>query len=210
MTYYSDATSGSFPPHRNNGWDRTRQMWRSSSIPVTTAFIGICVAVAVIEFLFPQVGIDLLFFPPLAFDEPYRFVTSAFLHGGIMHLLLNMYALWMLGMALEQRLGRWRYIGLLVVSAICGNLAVYAYSWLSGNWAVAAVGASGAVFGLFGAMLLLARGSSNFRGIFVLLVVNLMMSFMIPQISWESHVGGLMGGLVFTALFCGRKYRSRY
>ncbi|MFC5369314.1 rhomboid family intramembrane serine protease [Arcanobacterium bovis] len=210
MTYYSDATSGSFPPDRNNGWEKGRRMWRSSSIPVTMVFIGICVAIALVELVIPQLEVELLFFPPLAIDQPYRFITSAFLHGGVAHLLFNMYALWMLGMALEPALGVWRYVGLLVVSAVSGNLAVYSYAWLTGYWGVAAVGASGAVFGLFGAMLLLARGSSNFRSILVLLAVNLMMSFMIPQISWESHVGGLLGGLVFTALFCSRKYRSRY
>ncbi|WP_124054496.1 rhomboid family intramembrane serine protease [Arcanobacterium ihumii] len=208
MTNFSDATSSNFTPREPNA-GRIHQMWRSSSHPITTVLIVICVLFAVIDFVFPEFGYALLFFPPLAGVEPYRFLTSAFLHSGVFHLLFNMYALWLLGLALEVTLGKWRYLGLFLFSAIAGNAAVYVYAWLTGYWTIAAVGASGAVFGLFGAMLLLVRGSSNFRGILVLLGINLAMGFVVPNISWESHVGGLLGGLLFTLIFCSGKLPQR-
>ncbi len=186
---------------------------RRRPIPiVTTAIIVLCVALAIVDRLQPQVGVELLFYRPLAFDEEYRFVTSAFLHGGFWHLVFNMYALWLLGSILEPALGKIRFFVLYVLSAIGGNAAIVVLSNLTGAWNIAAVGASGAIFGLFGALLVVSRGfNRNSAGLFAVIAINLALGFVIPGISWESHIGGLLTGLALTYLWLtfARKFRGK-
>lgn len=163
--------------------------------PVTAVLIVLCGIMALVERMQPQVGVELMFYPPLAQAQPYRFITSAFLHSGFWHLVLNMYALWLLGRVLEPALGWARYLGLYLLSAIAGNAAVYVVANLTGGWNVGAVGASGAIFGLFGALMIMYRKiNANMSGILIILGINLVYGFMMPGISWESHVGGLLVG----------------
>ncbi|WHU60495.1 rhomboid family intramembrane serine protease [Trueperella pyogenes] len=172
---------------------------RTTRNPVTIGLIVICGLAAIVGRVQPQVAAELSFYPPLASAQPYRFITSAFLHGGFWHLVLNMYALWLLGRSLEPVLGRWRFLVLYVVSAVAGNTAVFFLAALTGGWNIGAVGASGAIFGLFGALIVLSRRvRANMTGILVLLGLNLIFGFVMPGISWESHVGGLLAGAVLT------------
>lgn len=141
--------------------------------------------------------------PPPPFGDPvigvaageyYRLLTSAFLHGGIVHLLLNMYALYLFGPQLEAALGRLRFIVLYVVSALGGSALSYAFA----SPVQPSLGASGAVFGLLGAYLVINRrlGRDN-TGVLMLLAINLAYGFLVPNIDWRAHVGGLVtGGLV--------------
>lgn len=124
----------------------------------------------------------------------YRMVTSMFLHGGVMHILFNMVSLWWIGGPLEAALGRARYITLYFVSGLAGS----ALSYLLAGPQQPSLGASGAIFGLFGATaVLMRRLNYDMRPVIGLLVVNLIISFSPGfNIAWQAHVGGLIGGVV--------------
>ncbi len=124
-------------------------------------------------------------------DQWYRLLTSGFLHGGITHILFNMVALYFTGPALERLLGPTRFLGLYLLSLLGGSVLVY----LLTPPGQATLGASGAIFGLFGASFVLARKLNlDVRGIIGLIVVNLVITFIAPGISWQGHVGGLLTG----------------
>ncbi|MCK1794561.1 rhomboid family intramembrane serine protease [Streptomyces sp. XM4193] len=124
----------------------------------------------------------------------YRLVTSAFLHQEFWHIGFNMMALWFLGPPLEQALGRLRFITLYLLSALGGNVLTY---WLMAQ-NVLSLGASGAIFGLFGATaVLMRRMRSDMRPIAVLLGINLVITFLPGlNIAWQAHLGGLIVGAV--------------
>jgi membrane associated rhomboid family serine protease len=130
--------------------------------------------------------------PEIANGDWWRVVTSGFLHAGFLHLLLNMYVLWIAGSILEPAVGTPRFLGIYFVSLIAGSLGA-----LIVDPNTVTVGASGAIFGLMAAVLVVARGrgveqiASQF-GLFI--VLNLVLTFSIPGISIGGHVGGLIGG----------------
>ncbi|MEV4480247.1 rhomboid family intramembrane serine protease [Micromonospora coxensis] len=123
--------------------------------------------------------------------EWYRLVTAMFLHYGLVHLLLNMWALWVLGRDLEALLGPLRFLALYLVAGLGGNVAAYLFS--SPNSASA--GASTAIFGLFAAVFVLMRRlGRDTSAIVPILVINLIFTFTVPGISIPGHVGGLVTG----------------
>ena len=132
-----------------------------------------------------------LFGPFVAEGDWWRLITSAFLHANILHIGMNMLVLWIIGPALEEYLGHGRYALLYLVSGLAGAAGALVWSPLS-----PAVGASGAIWGIMGAALLL-----EWRRIYVfggqamgLVVFNLLFTFLIPGISVGGHIGGLIGG----------------
>ncbi len=135
----------------------------------------------------------------VANGEWYRLITSAFLHStSPLHILFNMWALVVVGPSLEQALGRLRFIAVYLMSALGGSVLFY----LIGPPTEAALGASGAIFGLFGAWFVVARRLRlDARGIVVLIAINLVISFTIPYIAWQAHVGGLVTGAALTAAY---------
>lgn len=127
----------------------------------------------------------------------YRLITAAFLHGGVMHLLFNALALYILGQQVETVLGHARYAALWVLSALGGSVLslLLAREELS-------VGASGAIFGLFGAVFVIGRRLQlDTRFVIGLLAVNLLITFLVPNISWTGHIGGLATGLLLAAVY---------
>ena len=121
----------------------------------------------------------------------WRVLTAAFEHVGVLHLALNMLALLIFGSEMERGLGRWRYLGLYVVSILGGALGIQLFS---GSQTPVA-GASTAIFGLMGAMaVLLLVGRQRVRDAVNLVVINVLISFLIPHVSWVGHIGGLIGG----------------
>ena len=133
----------------------------------------------------------------VADGEWYRMITSAFLHGSLIHLGFNMLMLWWFGQALESMLGRARFLGVYFVSALAGSAGALL---LSGEF-VPTVGASGAVFGILGAGVVLERKQINVFGggaLFVV-VLNLAFTFLVPNISIGGHIGGLIGGMLAMA-----------
>jgi membrane associated rhomboid family serine protease len=146
-------------------------------------------------------AVDLVRYPDgtvhgIATGEFYRLVTADFLHYGLLHLGLNMYALWLLGRECERLLGRWRFAALYLLAGIGGAVAVY---WFSPHSLT--VGASGSVFGLMGALFFFFRRLNlDVRGLVGLLVLNLVITVSVRQISFWGHIGGLVVGAVLGAI----------
>jgi membrane associated rhomboid family serine protease len=164
-----------------------------SATPVITYVL---IAINVLMFVLQTASVDVqrqlvLWSPGVADGELYRLVTSAFLHYGVMHLLFNMWALYVVGAPLEMWLGRLRFGALYALSALGGSVLVYLLSPLG----AATAGASGAVFGLFGAIFVVGkRLNLDVRWVVALIAINLVITFVIPGISWQGHVGGLVTG----------------
>ena len=175
---------------------------------VTLAIIVIAVAVWLLQQVSSQVTRELAFVPVLGSSEPWRFLTAAFAHAPRqpLHILFNMYALWQIGQYLEPMLGRIRFAILYLVSAFGGSVG---YLLLASppalpltqagidhsNWVVSMVGASGAVFGLFGALLVLNRHLGRSSGpMFGVLAINAVLGFVVPGIAWQAHLGGVLTG----------------
>lgn len=145
---------------------------------------------------------DLSLIPFLAAAEPWRLLTSAFLHYGLFHLVMNMLALLVLGVDLERYLGRVRFVALYLVSALFGGAAVALFA----NPLSQTVGASGGVFGLLGAAAVVIRfNRGDLRPLISVLVINGVIS-LLPGISLLGHLGGLVGGgLAATLLVAARR-----
>ena len=128
--------------------------------------------------------------------EDWRLVTAAFLHIGVLHLVLNMLALLVFGSELERQLGRWRYLAVYVVSLLGGAVALQ----LFGEPGRPVAGASAAIYGLLGglAVVMLAR-REDLRGLLTLLAINVLISFL-PGVSLLGHLGGLVAGFLATGL----------
>jgi membrane associated rhomboid family serine protease len=128
----------------------------------------------------------------------WRLITSAFLHGSVLHLLFNMYALYLFGPFVERALGTARFVIAYVTAAMAGSIAVY----LLASPTTVTIGASGAVFGLFGmALLLLLKAKQDVRTLLVLLAINAVISVAGPDISWEGHLGGFVAGVALGTAF---------
>lgn len=170
---------------------------------LTFGILAVTVAVFVLQRLSPVVT-ELLWFSPIqGQSEPWRFVSSALVHGNFLHIGLNMYALYIIGQFLEPALGRARFLTLYALGALGGSVAILLLaSPDSRTWITATVGASGAVFALFGALFVIQRqlGRST-SGLLVLLAINAAIPFLYPNISWQGHLGGLVAGLAAGAVF---------
>jgi membrane associated rhomboid family serine protease len=131
-------------------------------------------------------------------SEYYRMVTSAFTHIGPLHLIVNMIALYMLGPLLERLLGWWRFLAVYLVAALGGSVAVLLFDDRGG------AGASGAIFGLFAAMLLMSRVSGfDPRPLVITVALNFIITFSVPGISKMAHIGGFVVGGVATLAILG-------
>jgi len=193
----------------------------AAGLSVTNVLIAICVVVYVIGVAMSGAGsvisgatekvlIQQGALEPfrVAGGQYWRLMTNAFLHFGIIHLALNMYALFIIGNVVEAELGRIRYLALFVVTGWFASSIAY---WLTpplvavqgGLTLQVSAGASGAIFGLFGAFLAynyrrrhLAFYANRMRQMLMLIVLNMVFTFTIPGISWQAHVGGLIAGLI--------------
>lgn len=181
----------------------------ADSNAVTIGLIGINVAVfllvgaltpgALTRGFVTPVHVDFAFIGTfVAQGEYYRALTSGFLHYGPIHLALNMYALWLFGPELERLYGRSRFIAIYVVATLGGS----ALEYVIGNPAAVGAGASGAVFGLFGAYFITARKiGMQTGGLVALIAFNLAFGFIVPNIGWQAHIGGLIAGSALAASF---------
>jgi len=134
----------------------------------------------------------------VAVGEFYRLFTAAFLHAGVLHLAMNMFALAQLGPVLESALGRVRFLTLYVLAALGGSTL----SFLVSDRGALGVGASGAIFGMFGAYYIVVRRlGGETTSILVLLGINLVITFSIPIIDWRAHIGGLVVGALVAVAF---------
>lgn len=179
---------------------RTRTGGWASGIPGSWGIIGICTAVWMLQWLIRlgtpyDLASILGYAPVLTASEPWRMLTSGFVHAmpQPLHLLLNMYTLYLFGRMLEPLLGTWRFLLLFLVSVIGGSLGVY----FLGDPFTLVIGASGGVFGLFGAAFVFMRHfKQDLRAMGVLIAINLAFGFMVGGIAWQAHVGGLITGIL--------------
>ena len=177
---------------------------RSGTPVVTYALIGINVAAFIVQMASGSLEKQLTLWPPAVADgQFYRLVTSMFLHYGAAHLLLNMWALYVVGPPLEMWLGRLRFGALYALSGLGGSVLVYLLSPLN----TATAGASGAIFGLFGATFVVGRRLTlDVRWVVAVIAINLAFTFVAPalssqRISWQGHVGGLVTGALVAAAY---------
>ncbi|MEE1621484.1 rhomboid family intramembrane serine protease [Zafaria sp. Z1313] len=167
---------------------------------VTYTLMVLCAVVFLGQFLLPTLSDRLLYAGVYTGSEPWRMLTATFLHSTsfLMHIAFNMYALFVIGQALEPMLGRIRFLALYLLSGFGGSVAVLMLE----DPRIGVVGASGAVFGLFGALLVVMRArGGNFTPILVIIGINLVIGF-IPglNVSWQAHVGGLATGAALAAI----------
>jgi len=148
-----------------------------------------------------------LYWPPLTAIEPWRMVTAVFVHStsSFFHLLFNGFSLYVLGTLVEKLVGRGRFVTLFLLAGFGGSVAVL---WLAPSSAV--VGASGAVFGLFGALFVIQRsfGGANVQ-LLIVLALNLVMGFVVPGISWQAHIGGLIVGALVAWIMVATRAASQ-
>ncbi|GAA1057958.1 rhomboid family intramembrane serine protease [Agromyces luteolus] len=180
---------------------------------VTYSIIGITLAVYLLQ-LIPGLAItDRLLYAgvySLPFNfEPWRMITSMLVHSTqlIFHVALNMYTLWIFGQLLENVLGRWRFLALYLISGLGGSVAVL---WLS-DPRVGVVGASGAIFGLMGAFLVIQRRlGGNATQLLILVGINLVIGF-VPgfNIAWQAHLGGLVVGALVGFIYVETRKRDQ-
>ncbi|MDT0157788.1 rhomboid family intramembrane serine protease [Microbacterium sp. ARD32] len=188
---------------------------RSGKPVVTYVLLAITTAIGLLQ-LIPgignAIGNELLFaaaylYPDLsgAPFEPWRLLTVLFVHGGFLHLALNMLALWMLGQTLEPMLGRWRYLALYLISGLGGSVAV---ALLAPG--APTVGASGALFGLMVSLLIIGRHlGANVTGILVVLAINFAYGLFVGGISWQAHLGGLVVGAIVALIYVRTRRREQ-
>ena len=144
--------------------------------------------------------------PVLVDNEPWRLLTSAYTHVQIFHIFSNLFMLYVVGPPLEQMLGRLRFTVLYVLSALGGSVAV----WLLGSPISATLGASGAVLGLVGALLVISRARGlDVTWIIAYVAITAVISFTIPNISWEGHLGGFVTGAAVAWIFLQDTKRRR-
>jgi membrane associated rhomboid family serine protease len=149
----------------------------------------------------------LFYAPLLTVIEPWRMITAGFVHSpdNFWHILLNIYSIYIFGRVIEPMLGSIRFLVLYLVSIFGGSAMVL---WL-GEPVVPVVGASGAFFGLMGAYLIMLRAIGDNSGLLVgLIAVNLAFGFLVPGISWQGHLGGLLAGMAVTAVYARTRYKS--
>lgn len=183
----------------------TNQLWaslRRSRTPVTFVLLGLIGVVYVAQYLFGgSLTSALAFHAPLMAIEPWRIITSAFAHGGIVHIMFNGYSLWVLGNAVERIVGSLRFLAIFTTSIVAGCLAVVVLNPQS-----FVIGASAGIFGLFAAMFIINRGfAGNNVSLVVIIGINLAIGFVVPGISWEAHLGGLLGGAASSLLLLRRR-----
>jgi membrane associated rhomboid family serine protease len=190
---------------------------------VTWALVAINVAIFLVTWARPNIvnDLEMLGYATYSLGGPvhgvaagewYRLITSAFLAPGLgglgfLDIVFNMWALIFVGPALEGLLGRWRFLGVYLLSAVGGSVMYY---FLAAPIAPAA-GASGAIFGLFGAWFVVARRLRlDTRGIITLIAINLALSFFYHNIiAWQDHIGGLLTGVVLTAAYAYAPRKNR-
>ncbi len=179
---------------------------------VTFGIIALCVILFAAQAVTGQlvaggspITTALLYYPPYTVIEPWRMLTSLFIHGSILHILFNMYSLYVLGPELERMIGRWRFAALFLLSGLGGSVAV-----LLSAPGSAVLGASGAIFGLFGAFFVIARHlGGNSRQLIIVIVINLVLGFVVPGIAWQAHVGGLLIGSLVAFVYVRTRDRQK-
>lgn len=184
---------------------KVRKPYMTIAIMAINIFIYILTAIYSVEVIGTYGG---LYAPAVRAGEIYRILTATFIHADILHLFFNMYALYIIGIQLESFFGSIKYAVIYLFSGIAGSLLSMAF--LGDGWSI---GASGAIFGLFGSLLYFGYHYRVYLGnalrsqIIPLILLNLFIGFVIPGIDQFAHLGGLVGGIVMS-MAVGLKYKT--
>lgn len=187
----------------------------SSKKPIITYIL---IALCIIMFILSGMGIDTITLVKFGANasslvksgEIYRLISYMFLHAGIIHIFFNMYSLYIVGPRVEDFFGKWKFLLIYLISGISGGLLSVAM-----NGDGISVGASGAIFGLFGALLYFGYNYRGYIGTIIksqilpIVIYNLLIGFFIPGIDMWGHIGGLLGG-IFTSYMLGTIENKKY
>lgn len=177
-------------------------------LTATTAIMVLCGIAYALQWVGAfDITRQFMFVPALALREPWTFLTAAFLHSPnfLLHIVFNMYALWLGGPYLENLIGRARFVALYLLSAVGGSVGFLLLATpgaTSQSWFTGTVGASGAVFGLWGAITVINRKlGRDIGGMIALLLINTAIGFFPGlSIAWQAHLGGLVTGALAGAV----------
>ena len=189
---------------------RMRSSMRSTSgVPVVTySLIGINLALYLATWVAGGALYQALaYWPPLTAAEPWRMITSAFMHSpsSILHILFNMFSLFIFGPIIENLVGRGRFVALYLLAAFGGSVGVLLLSPGS-----VVVGASGAIFGLLGAFFVIQRRlGGNSMQLLIVVGLNLVLGFIVPGVAWQAHLGGLVVGAGVAAIYTATRRRQQ-
>jgi len=195
-----------------NDAERVEEIFKPKKNVVTVSLIIINVLIYAYMILFGQyenmINNFAVYGPYIVrYGQYYRLITGAFLHGDILHLLFNCYALYVVGSQIESFMGKAKYMAIYFISALTGSLISILLT------KTASIGASGAIFGLMGSLLYFGYHYRVYLGtvlksqIIPLIVINLIIGFSVSGIDNFAHIGGLIGG-VLTTMAVGVKYKS--
>lgn len=195
--------------------DRASDIFKMKKPTITTILIALNVIMFILMYIFGHGSSDgytlikfgALYKPLVLNGEYYRLFTTAFLHIGIVHLLVNNYSLYVIGRQMESFLGKFKFLFVYLISALCGSLMSIAFS------SSVSAGASGAIFGLLGSLLYFGYNYRVYLGnvlksqIIPIIILNLGLGFMISGIDNAAHIGGLIGG-AFATMAVGLKHKT--
>jgi membrane associated rhomboid family serine protease len=180
-------------------------MFKRSPAPVTLGLVSLNLLIWVLQILPGSNLTNQLAFVPLSvFIEPWRMITSGFAHSesNPLHVLLNMYSLYVFGSLLEPMLGRLKFLSIWLISIFGASVAVM-YLNTPDTWVL---GASGGVFGLMAAYFVVLRSiGQNSQALMGLIAINLVFGFLMPGVSWQAHLGGLLAGGAMTAVYASTR-----
>ena len=164
----------------------------------TLSLITLISAAYLLNLVYPKFyDYTALFRPLVDSGEIWRLFTVALVHGGLTHLFFNMFSLMVLGNPIEEVLGKARFLIIFFISLLTGSLA----SIYLTNQLYVSVGASGAIFGLFGAFIAMRKLiSEGVRDIYIIIGLNFVFGFVLGGVDWRAHLGGLIGGYLTTAI----------
>lgn len=195
--------------------------WRSGEPVVVWGIIVVCSVVWLVQTglrilapgLYSSLMMSTMFVPALVPAYPWSWLTSMFLHApSILHVLFNMLTLWVVGPYLERALGHIPFLVMYLVSGLGGSVGILAWARITGQWMTASYGASGAIFGLFSAVLVAYHAmGEDIRSLVVWIAINLAIPFVVSNVAWQAHVGGLVAGAVLAWLMVSgvRSLRGR-
>jgi membrane associated rhomboid family serine protease len=186
-----------------------KNIFKRSPARVTLGLVSLNLAIWLLQIL-PGSNLtsQLAFVPLSVYTEPWRMITAGFAHSesNPLHVLLNMYSLYIFGSILEPMLGRLRFLAVWLMSVFGSSVAVM-YLNTPDTWVI---GASGGVFGLMAAYFVVLRAvGERSQSLLGLIAINLVFGFIMPGVSWQAHLGGLFAGGAMTAVYANTRNRNQ-
>jgi rhomboid protease GluP len=177
----------------------------TAAAPAVVVIVVINAIFFLLQQINPEITFKLASIPvAIADGQYYRLLTPMVLHANALHILFNSYVFWIYGPELERPLGTVRFVAVYVIAGFFGSTFSYAF----GSCASLSVGASGAIFGVIGALLVYLyrrRGQASadyfFRGLIAFIILNMVISFVMPQIDKWAHIGGFLGGVAMGMVY---------